>query len=59
MIIKDAATVTKSSIGEITYSFKALDFPKIGRYFVALEFTVDNTTFTLPGINQRIEIIVG
>lgn len=58
MIIMDTATVTNASLGEITYEFKALDFPTKGRYYGMFEFTKDDEVFTLPPESQRIEIIV-
>ena len=59
MIIRDVAQITNAAIGEISYQFKSLDFPKKGRYFAEIEFTIAGDSFTLPGTNQRIEIIVG
>lgn len=58
IIINSPAQITNTSIGEITYTFTALDFPKPGRYYGEFQFKVDTSTFTLPPPSQRIEIIV-
>jgi len=63
LIIKDTASITNESIGQVEYEFKELDFQSTGIYYGAFEFVLPSingnppTSLFLPS-NNKIQIFV-